>query len=79
MQMTNKNQKKIREVNITLPANRDEVESLELGDAVFLNGLVFTGREGFYHRIFEKGIEPTIDIRTLGGAKIGRASCRERV
>ena len=68
MQMTNKNQRKIREVNITLPANRDEMESLELGDAVFLNGLVFTGREGFYHTIFEKGIEPTIDIRTLGGA-----------
>jgi len=33
-----------------------------------LNGLVFTGREGFYHMIFGKRMEPAIDIRTLGGA-----------
>ncbi len=58
----------IREVNLTLPVSQDAVSSLELGDAVFLNGLVFTGREGLYHMIFEKEKEPHIDIRTLGGA-----------
>ena len=58
----------IREVNLTLPLSRKDIESLELGDAVFLDGLVFTGREGVYHQIFEKKIEPPIDIRNLGGA-----------
>ncbi|MBU1902447.1 MAG: fumarate hydratase C-terminal domain-containing protein [Proteobacteria bacterium] len=66
--MTDQDRSKIREVNMTLPVTRDAIESLELGDAVFLNGLVFTGREGLYHMIFEKKVEPTIDIRTLGGA-----------
>ena len=66
--MTKQNQSEIREVNITLPATRDDIESLELGDAVFLNGLVFTGREGLYHMIFDKNVEPPIDPRTLGGA-----------
>ena len=66
--MTEQNQNEIREVNITLPATRDDIQSLELGDAVFLNGVVFTGREGLYHMIFEKNMEPPIDPRTLGGA-----------
>ncbi|MBT3259942.1 MAG: fumarate hydratase, partial [Deltaproteobacteria bacterium] len=61
--MTKQNQSEIREVNITLPATRDDIESLELGDAVFLNGLVFTGREGLYHMIFDKNVEPPIDPR----------------
>ena len=66
--MTDQDRSKIREVNLTLPVNRDAIESLALGDAVFLNGVVFTGREGLYHMIFEKKVEPAIDIRTLGGA-----------
>lgn len=66
--MTKEENSPIREVNITLPASPDDIDSLELGDAVFLNGLVFTGREGLYHMIFEKNVEPPIDIRTLGGA-----------
>lgn len=66
--MTKQNQSEIREIRITLPATRDDIQSLELGDAVFLNGVVFTGREGLYHMIFEKNMEPPIDLRTLGGA-----------
>jgi len=66
--MTKQNRTEIREVSITLPAVREDIERLQLGDAVFLNGLVFTGREGFYHMIFERNMEPAIDIRMLGGA-----------
>ncbi|MBW1708232.1 MAG: fumarate hydratase C-terminal domain-containing protein [Deltaproteobacteria bacterium] len=66
--MTKQGQKEIREVKLTLPVTKDDIASLELGDAVFLNGLVFTGREGLYHMIFEKKVEPRIDLRSLGGA-----------
>jgi len=58
----------IREVNLTLPLDTADIESLSLGDAVFLNGLIFTGREGVYRQIFDNQIEPPLDIRTLGGA-----------
>jgi L(+)-tartrate dehydratase beta subunit len=68
--MKNKSQKALREVNLTLPVSRSDIEPLKVGDVVFLNGLVFTGREGLYDMIFEKKIEPPIDIRTLGGATI---------
>jgi L(+)-tartrate dehydratase beta subunit len=58
----------IREVGLTLPLDQHDIESLELGDAVFLNGLVFTGREGVYRQIFDNNVEPPIDITKLGGA-----------
>jgi len=61
-------EQKIKEVSLTLPPSRKDIEALELGDAVYLNGVVFTGREGVYHQIFEKKIEPPIDIGSLGGA-----------
>lgn len=53
----------VREVQVQLPFTDAAVQSLQLGDAVFLNGLVFTGREGVYQQIFERGIEPPFDIR----------------
>ena len=66
--MANQDQQSIREITLDLPLNRQDIESLKLGDVVFLNGLVFTGREGVYHRIFEKKIDPPLDISRLGGA-----------
>jgi L(+)-tartrate dehydratase beta subunit len=53
----------VREVQLSLPLTEDAARTLQLGDAVFLNGLVFTGREGVYRHIFERGIEPQLDIR----------------
>ncbi len=50
----------VREVRLPLPLTADAVQSLELGDAVFLDGLVFTGREGVCRQIFENGIEPPL-------------------
>lgn len=68
--MESKSQRVLREFNLTLPVSTTDIASLKVGDAVFLNGLIFTGREGLYDMIFEKGKEPPIDIRTLAGATI---------
>lgn len=68
--MESKDQEMLREFNLTLPVSASDIAPLKVGDAVFLNGLVFTGREGLYDMIFEKKKEPPIDIRTLGGATI---------
>ncbi|PON19450.1 fumarate hydratase [Candidatus Entotheonella serta] len=53
----------VREVQLQLPLKAEDVQGLELGDAVFLNGLVFTGREGVYRHMFENGVEPPFDMR----------------
>ena len=56
-------QLRMREIHLQLPLTEDAVRTLELGDAVFLTGPLFTGREGFYQQVFEKGLEPPLDIR----------------
>jgi L(+)-tartrate dehydratase beta subunit len=56
-------QLRMREVPLQLPLTDADVRTLELGDAVFLSGLLFTGREGFYQQVFEKGLEPPLDLR----------------
>ena len=56
-------QLRMREVHLQLPLTEDAVRTLELGDAVFLSGLIFSGREGFYQQVFERGLEPPIDLR----------------
>jgi L(+)-tartrate dehydratase beta subunit len=53
----------VREVQVQLPLTDETIRSLQLGDAVFLSGLIFTGREGVYQQIFERGLEPPFDIR----------------
>ena len=53
----------VREVQLQLPLTEDAIRPLELGDAVFLNGVLFTGREGVYRQIFDLGFEPPLDIR----------------
>jgi len=68
--MENTGQSVLREFNLTLPATFADIAPLRAGDAVFLNGTVFTGREGLYHMIFEKKEDPPIDIKALGGATI---------
>jgi len=46
-----------------MPLTDEAICPLQLGDAVFLNGLIFTGREGVYQQIFGRGLEPPFDIR----------------
>jgi L(+)-tartrate dehydratase beta subunit len=56
-------QLRMREVHLHLPLTADAIGGLELGDTVFLTGLIFTGREGFYRQVFERGCEPPLDLR----------------
>jgi L(+)-tartrate dehydratase beta subunit len=52
----------MRAVRLQWPLTDTAARTLELGDAVFLSGLIFTGREGFYHLVIEKGLQPPLDL-----------------
>lgn len=52
----------VREINLEIPFGGAEVAELRPGDAVFLSGTIFTGREGVYCQLFERGLEPPIDV-----------------
>ena len=50
----------LNEMNINLPATPEDIASLVPGSIVFLNGIVYTAREGVYDRILN-GIDPLPD------------------
>ena len=53
---------------IQLPLTDEDLDGLELGTAVYLDGVVYTGREGLYKRVLDEGLEPPVPFRSLGNA-----------
>ena len=53
---------------IALPLTDGALDGLELGTAVHLDGVVYTGREGLYKRVLDDGLEPPVPFRSLGNA-----------
>ena len=53
---------------IQLPLTDGDLDGLELGTAVYLDGVVYTGREGLYKRVLDEGLEPPVPFRSLGNA-----------
>ena len=55
----------IRETQLDLPLTDGAVRRLRLGDVVYLNGVLFTSREGVYDLLFERREEPPVDIASI--------------
>jgi L(+)-tartrate dehydratase beta subunit len=55
----------IREVELAVPFEVEAVTELRPGDAVFLTGTIFTGREGVYRQLFERNLKPPVDLRAV--------------
>ena len=45
----------LKQVHLNLPATPDDIARLEIGQIVFLTGLVYTAREGVYQRVLGEG------------------------
>ena len=50
-------------IHLDLPARREDLARLELGSAVYLNGLVYTAREGVYKKVLDEGVPLPMDLR----------------
>ena len=44
-----------RQVRLKLPASPEDIATLEIGDVVYLDGVVYTAREGVYERVLVRG------------------------
>ena len=55
----------IKVFHLDLPARTEDIARLELGSAVYLNGLVYTAREGVYKKVLDEGLAPPVDLRAL--------------
>jgi L(+)-tartrate dehydratase beta subunit len=56
---------KLKQVRLTTPVSAEDLAKLEIGSVVFLDGLIYTGREGVYERFLKGGERPEPDFARL--------------
>ena len=57
--------RKLQTVRLKTPVTPEAIAALELGQVVYLDGVVYTGREGVYQRIVGEGRAPPVDLASL--------------
>ena len=54
---------------VDLPASAEAIAAFRPGDVVYLNGVVYTAREGIYQRILGDGVDlPVDDLAAISNA-----------
>ena len=53
---------KLQQVRFKVPATADDIAKLKIGTIVFLDGVIYTGREGVYNRVIEEGVRIPLDL-----------------
>jgi len=52
-------------VRLTTPVTPQDLAALAIGTVVYLDGVIYTGREGVYQRIMADGVAPPTDLAAL--------------
>jgi len=55
-------------IRIKIPVVQEDLEKLEIGMVVYLDGLVYTGREGVYRKVVEEGADLPAGVAQLSNA-----------
>ena len=58
---------------LRIPLSRDDVEGLRIGDFVYLDGLIHTGRALVYEHVLRKGATPPIDLASTSNVQMHSA------
>ncbi len=58
----------LKTIRLDLPASTEDLEKLELGTVLYVNGRLFTAREGAYKRAIEEGVGMPASPEALGRA-----------
>ncbi len=57
--------KGLREVRLETPVRAEALRHLRLGDVVYLDGVIYTGREGVYRKVVDEGAPPPAGVMGL--------------
>jgi len=55
----------MKEIRLKVPVTPEDLAKLEAGMVVYLEGPIYTGREGLYRRVLDEGLKPTVDLASL--------------
>lgn len=58
----------LKQVSLNLPASPEDIAALELGSVVYMNGVVYTAREGVYQKIIGEGQSLPVDLPSVSNA-----------
>jgi L(+)-tartrate dehydratase beta subunit len=53
---------RMREVHLTTPVGDAALAALELGDVVYLSGVLYTAREGVYRKVVDQGVPLPVSV-----------------
>ncbi|MEM7225384.1 MAG: fumarate hydratase C-terminal domain-containing protein [Pseudomonadota bacterium] len=56
---------KLTQVRMKTPVTPEDLAKLEIGNVVFLDGVIYTGREGVYKKVVDQGAAPPVDLKAL--------------
>lgn len=56
---------RLKHVRIKTPVTDEDLAKLEIGSVAFLDGMLYTAREGIYEKILNKGETPAVDFTKL--------------
>ena len=56
---------KLKSLRLGTKPSAEELAALEIGNVVYLDGVVYTGREGVYQRAVEEGVPLPTDLKAL--------------
>jgi L(+)-tartrate dehydratase beta subunit len=54
-------EEEMKVVHIDLPASAEAIAALEIGSAVYLNGVVYTAREAVYKKVLDEGVAMPVE------------------
>lgn len=55
----------MKEIRLKLPVTPEDLAKLEAGMIVYLDGPIYTGREGLYRRVLDEGLKPPVDLASV--------------
>lgn len=55
----------LKEIRLQLPAARDDIARLAPGNIVYLDGIVYTAREGVYQKVLAEGAQLPVDLAAI--------------
>ena len=56
---------RLKEVRLKTPVRTEDLRRLEPGNVVYLDGLIYTGREGVYKKVVDEGVSPPEGVMEL--------------
>ena len=62
------NSRKFKTVRLKVPVQNEDLADLEIGTVVYLDGIIYTGREGVYKRVLEEGHDIPLDLPAVSNA-----------